>query len=180
MLQKTIPFIFLAVALAFVPKFIDDQKSSPAAQSSDERAEKRAVKTTTSGKKPHYVSGVRLERIRASRDGHFYSKFRANGRVINGLIDTGATHLAMSESTARSIGIKISPSDYKYKANTANGVTKAAKMKLDRMEIGSISISDVSVFILKDTSLSTTLIGMSFLSKLKSFSIMNGELVLTN
>lgn len=186
MLQKIFPFVVVAIALSFAPKLLGLQSSENSAssgnvligKSGDEKGPN--VQRLSERDRPHYVTGKRTVRLKANRNGHFYSKFRANGRNIDGLIDTGATYVAMNESTARSIGIRVKSSDFKYRASTANGVTPAAKMTIDRMQIGAISVPDVAVFVLKDSSLSTTLIGMSFMSKLESFQVKNGELIMTN
>jgi len=62
--------------------------------------------------------------------------------------------------------------------NTANGTTKAAHVILDRVEIGGIRVRDVEAFVLKDDALSFTLVGMSFLRRLASYSVADGSLSL--
>ena len=63
--------------------------------------------------------------------------------------------------------------------STANGTVKAARVSLDRVEIGSISVRDVEAMVLPDKSLSGMLVGMSFLNKLSSYRVENGALYLT-
>lgn len=128
----------------------------------------------------HYATGVRAALVPMSRDGHFSADFRINGRNVRGLIDTGATYVAINRSTARHLGLGLSGSDFKHKVNTANGSTSAALVTLDRMEIGSISVDDVEAFVLDDKALSSTLIGMSFMSKLQSYRVKDNKLELTN
>lgn len=128
----------------------------------------------------HYASGVRKVSLELDKSGHFSGDFRLNGRPVNGLIDTGATYIAMNEKTARSIGIRLSASDFSYGVRTANGTTKAAKVVLDRVDIGIISVTKVEAFILTDDALSTTLVGMSFMSKLSSYKVNGGTLEMVN
>ena len=116
--------------------------------------------------------------IPANANGHFLSSFRLNGRSVNGLVDTGATFVAMNESTARQLGFTGNGLDFRYAVNTANGPAQAAHVILDRVEIGSLKVASVEAFVLKDDALEGTLIGMSFLRKLKSFSVEKGEMVL--
>jgi aspartyl protease family protein len=118
--------------------------------------------------------------IKANGAGQFHADFRLNGRTVNALVDTGATYVAINESTARKIGIAGTLLDYKYETITANGSTKAAHIILDRVEIGSMKVRDVEAFVLKDDSLAATLIGMSFLNKISSFSVKDGTLNLAN
>lgn len=124
-----------------------------------------------------YASG-RSMRIAPDTQGHFIGDFRINGRQIDGLIDTGATYVALNRSNARKLGVNPTNGDFTFRVNTANGQTKAAKVLLDRLDIGPIRVRDVEAFVLDDGDLDITLIGMSFMNKLDSFSVENGELLL--
>lgn len=115
-------------------------------------------------------------RLKADAQGHYSGAFRMNGRQIQGLIDTGATYVAVNESTARRLGFSAPDFDYRYSVSTANGQTKAAFVKLDRIEIGSIKVRDVDAMVLKDEALTSTLVGMSFLKKLASYGVEDGSL----
>lgn len=126
------------------------------------------------------ISAPGHEEIKASPSGHFIAHFRVNGRDVEGLVDTGATFVALNETTARRLGISRSDLDFRYAVTTANGTTEAAHVNLDRVEFGSIRVHDVEAFVLKDQSLSGMLVGMSFLKKLKSYKVENGILYLKN
>ncbi len=95
------------------------------------------------------------------------------------MIDTGATLVSLNESTARGLGISSANLDYRYTTQTANGAAKFALVKLDRLEIGSVKVSDVDAAVMKDEALNSTLIGMSFLKKLRAFGVQDGSLHLT-
>lgn len=116
--------------------------------------------------------------IPANEAGHYEAAFRLNGRSVTGLVDTGATFIAMNESTARQLGFTGNGLDFRYAVNTANGPAQAAHVVLDRVEIGSLKAQSVEAFVLKDDALKGTLIGMSFLRKLKSFSVEGDNMVL--
>jgi aspartyl protease family protein len=131
------------------------------------------------------VQNVRLnppghEAIEAGPNGHFEATFRVNGRSVNGMVDTGATFVALNETTARQLGVSLSDLYYRYAVTTANGTTEAAHITLDRMEIGSVRVKDVEAFVLKDKSLSGMLVGMSFMNKLASYKVEDGVLYLKN
>jgi aspartyl protease family protein len=117
-------------------------------------------------------------RLRADAQGHYSGDFRINGHQVQGLIDTGATYVALNESFARRLGYTGNQLDFRYSVDTANGKTKAAHVTLDRVEIGGIRVRDVEAFVLKDGALSSTLVGMSFLRKLASYSVADGSLSL--
>ncbi len=110
--------------------------------------------------------------------GHYSGSFRINGKPVDGLIDTGATFVALNESTARRLGFTANGLDFAYAVNTANGQTKAARITLDRIEIGSLRVRQVDAFVLRDAALSQTLVGMSFLQKLGSYRVADGTLEL--
>ena len=110
--------------------------------------------------------------------GHYAAAFRLNGRQVDALVDTGATLVAINASTARRIGISLNPSDFSKSVSTANGPAKVALVKLDRLEIGRISLDDVQAVVLDDRALQTNLIGMSFLNRLDKFEAKDGTLLL--
>lgn len=129
--------------------------------------------TSGSGAAAAYASSVQLA---ADGRGHFNGTFKLNGKPVDGLVDTGASSVAINESTARRLGFTANGLDYRYTINTANGSTKGARVKLDRVEIGSIRVRDVDAFVLKDEALSGTLIGMTFLNRLSSFQVQGSTL----
>lgn len=112
--------------------------------------------------------------------GHYQGDFKINGKPVHGLVDTGATYVSINESTARRLGFVANDLDYRYTSQTANGAAKVAVVKLDRLEIGTIKLHDIDAVVMKDESLGTTLIGMSFLKKLSSYGVESGSLRLTD
>lgn len=116
--------------------------------------------------------------IDADMRGHFTASFKVNGRSVDAMVDTGATLVAINMSTARRAGVKVSAADFTQKVNTANGTARAALARIDRLQIGRISVDDVPVAVLEDKALDATLIGMSFLSRLKKYQVENGALLL--
>ena len=130
--------------------------------------------------KPAAVSTAAHQKVSISADktGHFRTELRFNGRKVEGLIDTGATLVAMNETTARKIGITVSRSEFKYEVNTANGKARAAVVRIDSIEIGRIRVNDVDAVVMEDKSLHNTLIGMSLLKQLARFEVKDEVLLL--
>jgi aspartyl protease family protein len=118
----------------------------------------------------------RKAQIPADASGHFRTELRINGRKVEGLIDTGATLVALNVSTARRLGVSVPPSEFKHEVNTANGKTRAAVVTLDSIEIGRIRVDDVDAVVLDDKSLRNTLIGMNMLKQLARFEVKNDVL----
>ena len=117
--------------------------------------------------------------LKADGRGHFTAAFRINGKPVDGLVDTGASLVAINESTARRLGFTANSLDFRYAVDTANGKTDAAHVVIDRIEIGAIRVRKVDAFVMRDRALSSTLVGMSFLKKLKSYQVEDGSLRLT-
>ena len=107
----------------------------------------------------------------------FATEARVEGRSIDFLVDTGASTVALRETAAAKLGIHPTARDYTVKTRTANGVGKAAPVMLNRVEINGITVRDVPALVLPDEALSTNLLGMTFLSKVK-WSHDRGRLVL--
>ena len=120
----------------------------------------------------------RKVRISADPRGHFNADFKLNGRSIDAMVDTGATLVAINLSTARRIGIQLTPADFKYEVNTANGKTRAASATIERLQIGRILVENVDAVVLDDKALDGTLIGVSFLNRLAKYQVENGALLL--
>ena len=121
----------------------------------------------------------RKVRLPADARGHFMGDFKLNGRQITALVDTGATLVAINASTAKRIGIDLSPADFKYQVDTANGKARAASAMIDNLQIGRIYVEGVQALVLDDKALDGTLIGMSFLKRLDKFEIAGSQLLLS-
>lgn len=118
--------------------------------------------------------------MKANDAGHFAGRFRINGKPVDSLIDTGATFVTMSETTARSLGYGGNELRFRYEVVTANGKVKAARISLKSIEIGTVSVRNVEAMVIRGKGLSYPLIGMSFLKKLSGYRAENDELKLLN
>lgn len=125
---------------------------------------------------PHQAG--RKVQLAAVAGGHFSAEFRLNGRKVAAMIDTGATHIAINRTTALRIGLGVAESDFTGSAETANGRARFAPVVIARIALGRIELDDVQAVVLDDRALSGTLVGMSFLSRLKRYSVEEGMLVL--
>jgi aspartyl protease family protein len=124
------------------------------------------------------VSSGRSLMVERERDGHFHIDSRINGRFVGVLVDTGASRVILRETDAANAGVRPRQSEYTAVVSTANGKVKAAPATLDRVELGGITVYDVPALVLPDEVLSTNLLGMSFLSRLRRYEVADGRLVL--
>jgi aspartyl protease family protein len=155
-------FIFIAIVGVGLSRHFDSANKSGA--SGGVNAMAMATKPAPA---PTAPSNYRTVTLNSDRHGHFQTDVRVDGRTIEFLVDTGASFVALNEKSAAKLGIHPSARDYNVKTQTANGVGKAARVRLNRIELNGISVHDVEAFVMPDEALSTNLLGMSFLSRVK-------------
>ena len=112
----------------------------------------------------HESIGQHKMELTSGRDGHFR-------------VDTGASVVTLRETSASMVGVHPMPRDYTASVATANGKIKAAPTKLSRIEIGDITVFDVPALVLPDEALSTNLLGVSFLSRLRRYEYADGRMI---
>jgi aspartyl protease family protein len=116
--------------------------------------------------------------IAAESNGHFNAEAEINGRSVEVMIDTGATMVALSYEDAERAGIRLNNNDFTRAVSTANGVARVAPVTLDRVAVGNILVRDVPAAVAEPGRLKTSLLGMSFLSRLSRFDMRSGRLVM--
>ena len=123
-------------------------------------------------------AGIRSLSIPRDARGHFQTEGRIDGQRIDFMVDTGASVIALNETSAARFGLRPSRGDYNATVSTANGTIKAARTRLAMVEIGGLIVRDVDAMVLPDEALSENLLGLSFLSRLKRFEYAGGKMVL--
>jgi aspartyl protease family protein len=116
-------------------------------------------------------------RIRMSPDGHFWADARVNGVQRRMLIDSGATITAVSQNTVANASIESDASLVPVILRTANGATQATTGTVDELRIGNITARNLKV-VSSPALGNMDIIGMNFLSKLKSWRVEGRTLVL--
>ncbi|WP_022722804.1 TIGR02281 family clan AA aspartic protease [Rhodopseudomonas sp. B29] len=126
------------------------------------------------------MSNATIRSVSIPRDarGHFQTDGRIDGQRIGFMVDTGASVVALNESTAARFGVRPQRADYTSTVTTANGTVKAARTRIAMLDVGGLIVRDVDAMVLPDTALSENLLGLSYLSKLKRFEYSNGQMVL--
>jgi aspartyl protease family protein len=124
------------------------------------------------------ATGLRSLNIPRDQRGHFRTEGRIDGQRVGFMVDTGASMVALNESSAARFGLRPSRAEYTAKVTTANGTIKGAPARLAMVELGGLTVRDVEAMVLPDEALSENLLGLSFLAKLKRFEYSNGQMVL--
>jgi aspartyl protease family protein len=127
---------------------------------------------------PRSAPAARVVEIKAGLRGHYVASAEINGRAVEVLIDSGASLVALSFDDARRAGIYVRDSDFTERVRTANGVARVAPVTLDRVSIGDVTVHNVPATVSEPGSLSTSLLGMSFLSRLHRVDMRPGVLLL--
>ena len=123
-------------------------------------------------------AGLRSLNIPRDTRGHFRTEGRIDGQRIAFMVDTGASVVALNESSAARFGLYPTPGQYTANVSTANGIVKAARTRIEMLDVGGLIVRDVDAMVLPDEALSENLLGLSFLSRLKRFEYANGQMVL--
>ncbi len=113
------------------------------------------------------TSGKQEVRIVKDNKGSYFTVGSINGRTVDMLLDTGASSVAMSSVEAKRLGIQYWLSGKKTMVSTASGLAQAYSVTLDRVQVGSISLSNVDAFVIEGGSPLQVLLGMSFLNRVE-------------
>jgi aspartyl protease family protein len=114
---------------------------------------------------------------RPDRRGHFSLTATVNGAPIRFVVDTGATLVALTLDDARAAGIGRSELTFNQLTQTANGRVHFAPLMLREIRIEQLSIENVPAAVIEN--LDQSLLGMSFLKRLKSFEMREGALTIS-
>jgi aspartyl protease family protein len=114
-------------------------------------------------------AGERAVRIRKRGDGHFVARVSVEGASVSMLVDTGASTVVLRQSDARLLGVDTRNLRYTVPVQTANGLAYAAHARLREVSIGSITLRNVDALVAQPGALKESLLGMSFLSRLRSY-----------
>ena len=116
-------------------------------------------------------------RIRMSADGHFWAKVSIDGVNRRMLVDSGATLTALSTATAAVASLDVRDSLIPIVLNTANGRIQARSATVRDLKLGDIVARDLPV-VVSPAFGDTDVLGMNFLSKLKSWRVEGNTLIL--
>lgn len=105
---------------------------------------------------------VAVLRASSARGRHYFAPVTINGRTVEGIIDTGASMVAMSTETANAFGIRFAEG-VQGTSSTANGRIMTYRVVVPQVDVAGIKVRNVPVSVGITGDL---LVGMSFLSQL--------------
>lgn len=114
-------------------------------------------------------AGERAVRLRKHPNGHFVARGTVNGAPVTLLVDTGASTVVLKTADAERAGINLSTLTFSTPVSTANGSTFAAPVRIRYLAIGDIVLENIEALVAKPGNLNESLLGMSFLRRLRSY-----------
>ena len=180
MFGRVIVSAALVVALALVgSSFLLNRPPEPAPASAAGATGAVAVEAPAPAPAPpqRELSGYREALLEADQHGQYAAEVSVNGSPVRMLIDTGATQVCVSASTARRLGLGPS-GGRKLLIQTANGQSTASPTTLRSLSFDGLYMNDVEAIILAPEAGEVNLLGESFLKRLVSVEQRNGALVL--
>jgi aspartyl protease family protein len=110
--------------------------------------------------------------------GEFAIAGRVNATRVTFLFDTGASAVVLTAEDAKRAAVETSRLVFDVPVATANGSAMAAEVRLDQIAVGPIVMRNVPALVARRGTLDESLLGMSFLERLKSYTVERDRLVM--
>jgi aspartyl protease family protein len=111
-------------------------------------------------------------------DGHYYLTLALNDERIRFVVDTGATDMVLTRADALRVGLELDALHFTGTANTANGTVRTAPVRINTVQLGDITDTNVRASV-NGGEMDGSLLGMGYLEKWGRIEISGGELRLT-
>lgn len=112
------------------------------------------------------ASAKASERVYKDRSGMFRTIGSINGQLVNFLVDTGASIIAMNSEEAYRLGIQYLLDGQRITVSTASGEVEAYNVRLKSVAVGRIKLTNVEAVVIEGAHPPEVLLGMSFLGRL--------------
>ncbi|MDH5541261.1 MAG: retroviral-like aspartic protease family protein, partial [Rhizobacter sp.] len=99
----------------------------------------------------------------AGSGGHFSTMGSINGKTVSFVVDTGATHISLSQAEADRIGLPYR-NGQRGIGHTANGQVPVHRITIDMVRIGDVQVYNVDATVLP-ARMDQVLLGNSFLMR---------------
>jgi len=108
-----------------------------------------------------------IEQIMADERGMFLAHGSINGQSVRFLVDTGASSVAISATDARRLGIQYRLDGIPVTANTASGLAKGWRVRLNTVRLGQLLEKNVEAVVVDGDHPRQVLLGMTFLKRMR-------------
>jgi aspartyl protease family protein len=100
--------------------------------------------------------------LQQNRMGHYVARGSINGKAVTFLLDTGATSVALPLQLARRLDLPMRPGGI---SKTANGLVQTWSTRLDNVDLGGLSATNVRAAVMPNMPGDEVLLGMSYLKR---------------
>ncbi|MFN3932059.1 MAG: TIGR02281 family clan AA aspartic protease [Brevundimonas sp.] len=114
------------------------------------------------------AAGAPAQVLKAA-DGHYWADALIEGRAVRVMVDTGASVVALTRADAARLGLSLAPADFSGTVITASGPVGAAPVELQVVAVAGARVERVEALVV-EAGLPHSLLGMSYLGRLSSFS----------
>jgi aspartyl protease family protein len=182
MFARVVFVVILVVAAALLGSFsLLDRLSAPASVAAAPAPSAEATGGAANAPSPKppepQRSGYREASLQADGRGQYAAGVLVNGVPVRMLVDTGASDVVVSASTAARLGL-VSSGGRKRMIQTANGQSTASPTILSTLSLDGLYLNDVEALILAPEAGEVNLLGESFLRRLVSVEQRGGMLIL--
>lgn len=102
-------------------------------------------------------------------DGHYWADALIDGRAVRVMVDTGASVVVLTPADAARLGLRLGTGDFSATVITASGPVRAAPVALQSVAVSGARVEQVEALVV-ERGLPHSLLGMSYLGRLSSFS----------
>jgi aspartyl protease family protein len=180
MFGRAIFFAALGLALALLgPSYLPARSPAPTPAVAGLAPDEVATDANAPSPSPpeRQSSGYREALLRADERGQYAADALINGLPVRMLVDTGASEVFLSASTAARLGL-VPSGGHPRAARTAKGMSTATPALLSRLSFAGLYMNDVEALILTPEAGEVNLLGESFLKRLVSVEQRDGLLIL--
>ena len=118
------------------------------------------------------ATGAPAQVLKAA-DGHYWADAlidaKDGGHAVRVMVDTGASVVALTRDDAARLGLKLTADDFSGAVITASGRVRAAPVELQAVAVAGARVDRVEALVV-EAGLPHSLLGMSYLGRLSSFS----------
>lgn len=114
------------------------------------------------------ATGAAAQVLKAA-DGHYWADADIDGRAVRVMVDTGASVVVLTPADAARLGLKLTAADFSGTVLTASGAVRAAPIRLEAVAVAGARVTSVEALVVEQ-GLPHSLLGMSYLGRLSSFS----------
>lgn len=108
-------------------------------------------------------------RVPKAADGHYWADARIDGQSVRLMVDTGASVVVLTPADAARLGLRLGSGDFSATVITASGPVPAAPVALRSVAVAGARVDQVEALVV-ERGLPHSLLGMSYLGRLSSFS----------